>query len=66
MMSDARLMGPKRADLPDVVRTDTPCSMRTTNGHGDRRVPAYVGRGKPLQALMLLRRSHTHDQLLLA
>lgn len=66
MTSDARLTGPMRADLPYVVRTGTPCLMRTTNGHGDRRVPAYVGREKPLQALMLPQRSHTHDQLLLA
>jgi hypothetical protein len=66
MMSDARLTGPRRADLPCVVRTGTPYLMRTTNGHGDRRVPAYVDRGKPLQALMLPQRLHTHDQPLFA
>ena len=66
MMSDARPTGPRRADPPYVVHTGTPYLMRTTNGYGDRRVPAYVGREKPLQALMLLQRLHTHDQLLLA
>lgn len=66
MMSDVQLMDPRRADLPYVAHTGTPYLMRTTNEYGDRRVPAYAGREKPLQALMLPQRLHTHDQLSLA